>query len=67
MTRNSWTSLGLYFDSFSPSLQMFRTVAERNQYRIRVRYLRPLNSGGPSADMEAVPETQERGNDDIDE
>ena len=67
MTRNSWTFLGLNFDSLSPSLQMFRTMAERNQYRIRARYLRAMTSGGTSADMEDVPDAQDRGDDDIDD
>ena len=67
MTRNSWTFLGLNFDSLSPSLQMFRTMAERNQYRICARYLRAMTSGGISADMEDVPDAQDRGDDDIDE
>ena len=51
MTRNSRTFLGLNFDTLSTSLQMFRTMAERNKYRIRARYLRALNSGGTSAGM----------------
>ena len=42
-------------------------MAERNQYRIRTRYLRALNSGGTSADVENVPDAQERGDDDIDD
>ena len=67
MTRNSWTSLGLNFDSLSPSLQMFRTMAERNQYRIRARYLRALNSGETSADGEDIPDARERGDDDVDD
>ena len=46
---------------------MFRTMAERNQYRIRARYLRALTSGGNSANMEDVPNAQDRGDDDIDE
>ena len=67
MTRNSWTFLGLNFDSLSPSLQMFRTMAERNQYRICARYFRAMTSGGISADVEDVPDAQDRGEGDIDE
>ena len=67
MTRNSWTSLELNFASLSLSLEMFRTVAERNQFRIRARYARASNSEGPSADMEDVPDAQGSGVDDIDE
>ena len=46
---------------------MFRTIAERNQYRVRARYLRALTSGGNSANMEDVPNAQDRGDDDIGE
>ena len=56
MTRNSWTFLGVSFDSLHPSLKMFRTIAERNQYRIRARCLRALTSGGNSASMGDVPD-----------
>ena len=67
MTRNSWTFLGENFDSIHPTLKMSRTIAERNQYRIRARYLRALTSGGNSATLGDVPNAQDRGFDDIDE
>ena len=42
---------------YRPPIRTFRTIAERNQYRIRARYLRAL---------EDVPDAQDRGDDDID-
>ena len=64
MLRNSWSFLGSNLDSLPPAAQLFRTMAEQNQYRLRARYLRTLPSGGNSADMDDVPDAQERGDDD---
>ena len=58
MERNSWTCSGPDFESASPSAQTFRQIAERNQTRMHERYLRVLNMGSGSSDMQDVPNTQ---------
>ena len=59
--------MGENFDAIHPSLQLFRSMAERNQQRIRSRYLRALTSEGNSSSMEDIPNAQLREEDDIDE
>ena len=67
MARNYWTFLGPDFESASPSVQMFRQIAERNRTRMHERYLRALNLGSGPSEMQDVLNTQANQDIDIDE
>ena len=51
MRRNGWSFLGDDFAAAPPSIQTFRSVAQRNQNRMRKRYLQIINASAASSDM----------------